>query len=115
MVKIKTQDGETIELQTDIAYKMVLLKNLVEDLGESSEPIPLQNVTAKTFNKVLDYFKDTQSESYFHDMDRDFLFEVILAANYLDIEDLLDKGCKRVADMIKDKSVEEIKEILGIE
>lgn len=115
MVKVITQDNETIELDMDTACEMVLLKNLVEDLGESSETIPLHNVASKAFNKILEYFKDKESEAYFYDMDRDFLFEVILAANYLDIQDLLDKGCKRVADMIKDKPAEEIKEILGIE
>lgn len=115
MVKIKTQDNQVIELAQETAYKSVLLKNLVEDLGDSEEPIPLQNVTSKTFNKVLEYFELKEHEDYFAKMDRDFLFEVILAANFLDIEDLLDKACKKVADSLKDKSVEEIREILEIE
>lgn len=36
------------------------------------------------------------------------------AANYLNIKGLLDLGCHIVADMMRDKSVEEIREIFNI-
>ena len=37
------------------------------------------------------------------------LFELILAANYLDIKSLLDLTCAKVASMIKGKNTEEIR------
>lgn len=114
MVKVATQDNQVIEVAQEKACKSTLLKNLLEDLGDSVEPIPLQ-VSSKTLNKVLEYFELDEHEDYFSKMDRDFLFEVIIAANFLDIEDLLDNACKKVADMLKNKSVEEIKKILEIE
>ena len=41
------------------------------------------------------------------------LFELILAANYLDIKSLLDLTCAKVASMIKGKNTEEIRILLA--
>lgn len=50
----------------------------------------------------------------FISVDQEMLFEIILAANYLDIKPLLDVGCKTVANMIKGKSPEEIRRLFNI-
>ncbi|KAH7332138.1 hypothetical protein KP509_20G070200 [Ceratopteris richardii] len=43
------------------------------------------------------------------------LLDLILAANYLNIQSLLDLTCQRVADMIKEKTPEEIRRAFNIE
>jgi S-phase kinase-associated protein 1 len=42
------------------------------------------------------------------------LFDMMLAINYLDIKGLLDLGCQMVADMMKGKSVKEIRKTFNI-
>ncbi|XP_037431016.1 SKP1-like protein 11 [Triticum dicoccoides] len=48
-------------------------------------------------------------------VDQATVFDIILAANFLSIKGLLDLACQKVADDIKDKSVEEVREIFKIE
>jgi S-phase kinase-associated protein 1 len=47
-------------------------------------------------------------------VDDDTIRDIILAANYLDISRLLTLGCKSVANIVKHKSVEEIREYFGL-
>ncbi|RLN41111.1 SKP1-like protein 13 [Panicum miliaceum] len=55
-------------------------------------------------------------EKFISDLpDNSALFAVILAANYLGIEDLLDLGCTAVADKMRGKTPEEVRVALGIE
>ncbi|CAN1226656.1 SKP1-like protein 1B [Linum perenne] len=55
-----------------------------------------------------------QWDTDFAKVDQATLFDLILAANYLNIKDLLDLTCQTVADMIKGKSPEEIRKIFNI-
>ncbi|GLJ33185.1 hypothetical protein SUGI_0668130 [Cryptomeria japonica] len=48
-------------------------------------------------------------------MDQDTLFRLIVAAKYLEIHNLVDLMCKTIADRIKDKSVEELREIFHVQ
>ncbi|MCP6508344.1 hypothetical protein NL478_26625, partial [Klebsiella pneumoniae] len=47
-------------------------------------------------------------------VDQATLFDLILAANYLNIKGLLDLTCQTVADMIKGKTPEEIRKTFNI-
>ena len=47
-------------------------------------------------------------------VDQATLFDLILAANYLNIKSLLDLTCQTVADMIKGKTPEEIRKTFNI-
>jgi len=137
-VKLQPSDTpeEPIEVPIEVATQSVTIRNMLEDLGSDTDvPIPLHNVTAKILKKVVDYSKhhvehptpkadDKKDEKKTDDIlpwDKEFtnvdqatLFELILAANYLDIKPLLDLTCKTVANMIKGKTPEEIRKTFNI-
>ncbi|KAJ1879214.1 hypothetical protein H4R99_002445 [Coemansia sp. RSA 1722] len=136
MIKLQSSDGTTFEVERSVAIQSVLIKNLLEDLGESDSPIPLPNVTAKVLEKIIEYCKyhmddppflvdeydETPKRSddiipwdeKFITVDQELLFEILLASNYMDIKPLLDLGCKTVANMIRNKSAEEIRKMFNI-
>ncbi|KAF8643864.1 hypothetical protein AX16_008880 [Volvariella volvacea WC 439] len=139
MVLLVTSDNEHFTTERDIIERSVLIKNMLEDVGESDQPIPLPNVSSAVLKKVLEYCEHHRGEPLpapdadqsqdetrkrttdisewdqkFISVDQEMLFEIILAANYLDIKSLLDVGCKTVANMIKGKTPEEIRKLFNI-
>ncbi|KIK63677.1 hypothetical protein GYMLUDRAFT_71810 [Collybiopsis luxurians FD-317 M1] len=136
MLNLVSSDGQTFSVDKQAIFQSMIIKNMIEDLGESSDPIPLPNVSGAILEKVIEFCvqhreeelpiaeeDDTRRRSIeMSDWDRQFinvdkfiLFDIILAANYLDIKSLLDLGCKKVALMIQGKKTEEIRAMFQIE
>merc|ERR1712096_123046 len=57
--------------------------------------------------------EDPKDAEFIDGLTKEDVFQVILAANYMDIKSLLHLGCAKIATLIKGKSPEEIKDILG--
>lgn len=131
-VKLASSDNQVFEIDEEIATESVTVKNMIEDTG-TEESIPLPNVSGRTLAKVIEYCKfhveagkkvsdkpaKTEDEiktwdTEFVKVDQASLFELILAANYLNIKGLLDLTCQTVANMIKGKTPEEIRKIFHI-
>jgi len=52
-VKLNTSDNEEFEIEKAVATRSVLIKNMLEDIGDSGEhPIPLPNVSSNVLKKV---------------------------------------------------------------
>lgn len=120
----------------NVAERSVLIKNMLSDLGADDDDfeVPVPNVRASVLKKVLEWAEhhkdtafpddeddDTRKSAPVDDWDREFLrvdqemlYEIILAANYLNMRPLLDAGCKVVAEMIRGKSPEEIRRTFNI-
>ncbi|RDX53622.1 putative negative regulator sulfur controller-3 [Lentinus brumalis] len=132
-------DGGKFVVDKEVVQMSVLLKNMIEDLGETDESIPIPNVTSPVLTKVIEFCENHRTDAartdgpnvdgddarmrtavvsdwdrQFFDVDQDLMFEIIVAANYLDIKSLVDVGCKVVADMIKGKSPQEIRDLFDI-
>merc|ERR1711964_368628 len=60
-------------------------------------------------NKIV----SDEAAEYIEKLTKKQVFKLILAANYMDNKDLLHLGCAKIATLIKGKSPEEIKKILG--
>lgn len=119
-VTLVSKDGKNFEVSSSCVTKLNTVKNLIEDIGVNS-PIPLKEVTSKTLQNVLMCLNYEAEEnmiaidSFLKTLNQNDLFEVILAANYLDYTVLLDASCKTVSNMIHGKTPQQIREIFNIE
>ncbi|KAI3919496.1 hypothetical protein MKW98_030207 [Papaver atlanticum] len=126
MVTLKCSDGETFDVEESVALQSQTIKHLIED-DCADNGIPLPNVTSKILAKVIEYCRkhdgdaDDKEKDEVKNWDADFvkvyqstLFDLILAANYLNIKELLDLTCQTVADMIKGKTPKEIRKTFNI-
>ncbi|KAL8160510.1 hypothetical protein V2J09_002047 [Rumex salicifolius] len=128
-ITLKSSDGETFEVEESVAVESQTIKHMIED-DCADNVIPLPNVTSKILAKVIEYCRkhvespkteDRTAEEELKAWDAEFvkvdqatLFDLILAANYLNIKTLLDLTCQTVADMIKGKTPEEIRKTFNI-
>ncbi|XP_021737055.1 SKP1-like protein 1A [Chenopodium quinoa] len=127
---LRSSEKEFFEIDENAARLSQTLKFMIEDLGDNNNLIPVPNVNSKILSKVIEYCnkhvvannpesKTTEDEikqwdKHFLKIDQETLFELILAANYLNIKGLLDLTCQAIADIIKSKSPEEVRKIFNI-
>jgi S-phase kinase-associated protein 1 len=122
-----SNDDQVFKVPDDVCRQSRTIQNLREDLQENNEQaviIPLPNVDGPTLARVIEYCAHKASSTSSGDdaawddeyakMPQATLFEIIMAANYLDIAPLLDLACKTVAAMIRGKTPEEIRKTFNI-
>merc|ERR1711964_363350 len=125
-----------------ISRKAALMCNLVKNIVEgdkSAKEIEIKKVDGQILNLVVEYLthhdgkapaeitkpirsvkmekivEDAWDATFINKQTKKMTFKIILAANYMDIPSLLHLGCAKIATLIKGKSPEEIKQILGNE
>lgn len=137
IIKIITKDQREFTVERKDAQISTLVKTTLEQDTAATE-MPLPGVTSSTMARVVEYMQhhkgteppiipkplrskemkqvcsdpwDAQYIDKIGDTRQD-LYDLILAANYLDIKSLLHLGCAKVASLIKGQPLEKIKEIL---
>ncbi|KAM0935352.1 putative S-phase kinase-associated protein [Dioscorea sansibarensis] len=119
-ILLKSAEGEEFLVDELFVRGSKTIGNMIDD-GCAEDGIPLPNVTAPVLSKILEYWKyhsgKSETDKDAKEFDKDFvkdapssvLFEVVMAANYLDCKPLLDLTCQAVADAIKDMNVEQVR------
>jgi S-phase kinase-associated protein 1 len=126
-----SKEGDSFPVRLPVANMSELVKSMMDENGEDEDDgpteIPLPNVKAQVLRKVIEFCEhhleepmteiekplksqnmaDVVQKWYadFVDLEQVLLFELILAANFMDIKPLLDLTCATVASMIKGKTV----------
>ncbi|BAH95253.1 Os11g0456300 [Oryza sativa Japonica Group] len=144
MITLKSSDGEEFEVEEPVAMESQTIRHMIEDdCADNGIPLPNVNskilskvieycnkhvhAAAAAASKAADDAASAAAavpppsgedlknwDADFVKVDQATLFDLILAANYLNIKGLLDLTCQTVADMIKGKTPEEIRKTFNI-
>uniref|UniRef100_J3LAM9 SKP1-like protein n=1 Tax=Oryza brachyantha TaxID=4533 RepID=J3LAM9_ORYBR len=152
VILLISSDGEQFEVPEAAASLSRIVSHMIED-GCTENGVRLHNVACSVLVKIIEYCnkhaaaametaEDLESfDAEFFDVDKTMLFDLIMAANYMDIKSLLEGirwmrlerrekiilptnymdikrllylATQHVADVIKGKSVDEIRKEFGI-
>lgn len=117
--------------------KSELIESILQDDTDDTPEIPVLNVDKETMQKVIAFLDHHLTDPMaviekplktndivaivgkwdadFVDLEKDALFKLILAANYLAIPTLLDLTICKLACMVKGKEPEEVKKMFNID
>jgi len=137
-IKLISKDGKEYVIEKKYAFVSNLIKTSLEHDPAAAE-VPMPGVKADILAKVVEFMqhhkgveppilekplrskvlkelcKDGWDADFIDKIgeDRQLLYDLILAANYMDIKSLLHLGCAKVASLIKGQPLEKIKDILA--
>ena len=133
-----SSDNQKIEIDSESAQKSHLLKGLITDFSNQQDPIQMPDIKYEILKKVVEYltyYKDKVPKdipkpmpsanlsevidewdvNFINSIELDNVFDLINAANYMDISSLLDLSCAKIASLMKGKTVQEIRTMFNIE
>jgi len=137
MISLISSEERKISIKRSACEKQsVLLRELLEGNDENAE-LPVSCVRGDVLEKIAEYMVyhadhppkeipkplkekffdvvDPWDKKFIEGFDHSFVFELMTGANFLNCKDLLELTCARVAEWMKEKSVEEIRDMFGIE
>jgi len=124
VVNLISKEGESHPVKIEVAKMSKLVEATIDDEGdEETHDVPLPNVKSSVLAKVIEYCEHYKTEEMttittplksskiedlvqpwyaeFVRIDQVMLFELVTAANFMDIKPLLDLTCLAVSVMIK--------------
>lgn len=136
-ISLTSSDNVKVIVEEKSAQRSNLLKGLIQDYDESSD-IAMPDVRGDVLKKIVEYlvhYKDSEPKeipkplpsanlldvtdewdvTFINSIDLDTNFDMIQAANYMDIKPLLDLSCAKIASLMKGRSADEIRTMFNIE
>ena len=137
-IVLRTRDEKTLEVDTEDVQESVLMSTLLESDVQENEEIPIPNVDFNILTRIISFLRLHRDspmkrlekplsikpfseivEPWVYSFITGFdsieeLYELIKAADYMDIQPLHELACARVASMIRGKNPIEIRRILGL-
>ncbi|ULU05439.1 hypothetical protein L3Y34_017840 [Caenorhabditis briggsae] len=138
LITVVSSDGKDFELTVELAQQSETLAKLIANFDYhlkdvKKEPIPLGNIASAQMEKVCVWLKHHQNKkwtppgksdvpSYSFDkwtnayltIPNSELFELMSAANYLNIQHLYETLCRRIASKIAGKTSSEMRQALNL-
>jgi len=135
--KIKSKDGQTFEVEEKCLGMSKVLKDLVNDFPEPEKELPVNEVEGKCLERIIDYLKHYETErpkeipkplpspdlkqvvsewdyNYINPLKLEEVVDLVNAANFLDIPDLVNLSSAKLASEMINCPVEEAREKFGI-
>ena len=135
--KLKSSDGKIFEVNEKILSTSKFFKDLINDYPQPDQEIPTNSVDGKNLEKIIEYLKHYENEkpkeipkplpnndlkSILSEWDYNFinplsiadLIDLINAANFLDIGDLVALTAAKLAAEMLTGTIEEVREKFGI-
>ena len=134
-ITLISSDSQTFVISKKAAMRVELIKDSIDD-NQNNVDFPVPTIKGEVLKKVVEYlehyenqeppkiecplpnrdFKDIVGEWNYNYIDDSFdrIISLIQAANYQNINSLLQLGSAKVASSIIGKTTEEIKELFGI-
>ena len=135
--KIKSKDGQLFEVEEKCLEMSKVLKGLANDFQNPEDELPTNEVDGKNLAKIIDYLKyhmndppkeipkplpSADLKPLLSKWDYDFIMplsleecvELVNAANFLDISELVNLASARLAYEMINCSVEEARDKFGI-
>ena len=108
MTLLVTSDNVVIEADSNFIKNCSVLKSMVEDCEDSSL-VTISNINCSTMKNIIEFCNTGKISGADNRM-----LDILLAADFLGYEELLDYGARIVADNLKGKSAQEIRRYFGI-
>lgn len=136
ILNLQSSNGKIVQAPRSAVILSKFFKDMLEEIKGEQIELPAPDVEEEVLKKIVEFCKHYTKEKMveiekplksanlrevvdewyakYIEVDMPLLFKLIMGANYLEIQPLLDLGCAKVASQIKNKSPEEIRETFGI-